>query len=221
MAARNDILFRVARRRSSVRRARNLLHAVAGDWSIGQETLAEAELVLSELVTNALRVPVPGDRLVEVRIARLPEDGVLRLEVGDAGGGKPEVRTPSEDETGGRGLLLVDALAHRWGYEPRPSGIGKTVWAELKTPDIAPEPEATEVAAITVRAGQRVRVRGKWYTVRGLHAERHASDSEAHVVLHLDDGPGLRITADSPLTVQADPPPRSGDGAWRDAPRRK
>ncbi|MER7936869.1 MULTISPECIES: tetratricopeptide repeat protein [unclassified Streptomyces] len=54
--------------------------------------------------------------------------------------GKPEVRLPSDDETGGRGLLLVQALAHRWGVEERAGGIGKTVWAELKALDILAGP---------------------------------------------------------------------------------
>ncbi|MGV9882912.1 hypothetical protein [Streptomyces sp. NPDC003006] len=40
----------------------------------------------------------------------------------DAGAGRPEVKVPGEDETGGRGLLLVDALAHRWGVRAEPCG---------------------------------------------------------------------------------------------------
>ncbi|MCZ9336581.1 ATP-binding protein, partial [Streptomyces sp. TRM76130] len=68
--------------------------------------------------------PVPSGRQVGVRIARSPADGLLRLEVSDAGPGRPEIRTPDDEETGGRGLLLVDALAHRWGVEERAYGIG-------------------------------------------------------------------------------------------------
>ncbi|MEU7468174.1 ATP-binding protein [Streptomyces sp. NPDC044984] len=121
---------------------------------MGQETPDNAELVLSELVTNALRVPAPGDRQVGVRISRSMADGLLRLEVSDSGGGCPEVREPGGDETGGRGLLLVSALAHRWGYGTRPAGIGKTVFAELKAPGIVAEPEVREVAAVMVRTGE-------------------------------------------------------------------
>ncbi|MEU3278687.1 ATP-binding protein [Streptomyces antibioticus] len=121
-------------------RSRAALHAVLGGWGVSQDVLESAELVLSELVTNALRVPVPRDRQVGVRIARSLEDGLLRLEVSDAGAGKPEVRVPCDEETGGRGLLLVEAMAHRWGVEDREGGIGKTVWAELKAPDIVAGP---------------------------------------------------------------------------------
>ncbi|MEU8648903.1 ATP-binding protein [Streptomyces sp. NPDC048737] len=140
MAAQDEVIFRLSRSRRSVPRSRAALHAVLGGWGIAQGALESAELVLSELVTNALRVPVPRDRQVGVRIARLPADGLLRLEVSDAGSGRPEVRAPRDEETGGRGLLLVEALAHRWGVEERAGGIGKTVWAELKAPDIVAGP---------------------------------------------------------------------------------
>ncbi|MEV7872760.1 ATP-binding protein, partial [Streptomyces sp. NPDC088124] len=122
----NEVTFRLTRRRSSVPRARAMLHAAFGDWSVGQDALDDSELVLSELVTNALRVRVPGDRQVGVRILLLPDERLVRLEVSDAGAGKPQIQHPCEDETGGRGLMLVEALAHRWGVEERVGGIGKT-----------------------------------------------------------------------------------------------
>ncbi|MEV7872756.1 ATP-binding protein, partial [Streptomyces sp. NPDC088124] len=122
----NEVVFRLTRRRSSVPRARAMLHAAFGDWSVGQDALEDSELVLSELVTNALRVRVPGDRQVGVRILLLPDERLVRLEVSDAGAGKPQIQHPCEDETGGRGLMLVEALAHRWGVEERVGGIGKT-----------------------------------------------------------------------------------------------
>ncbi|MGY0058421.1 ATP-binding protein [Streptomyces sp. LZ34] len=202
MAAPNEVTFRLPRRRSSVRRARALLYAALGEWGVGQDAVETGELVLSELVTNALRVRVPCDRLVGVRIAWLAEDGLLRLEVSDAGEGKPEVRAPGDDETGGRGLLLVEALAHRWGFEQRACGIGKTVWSELKAPHLVPEREGIEIAAAAVRAGQCVRVWGAWHAVRSVGTERSASDGGHTVVLGLDDGSALRIDATGPLTVR-------------------
>ncbi|GHJ34926.1 ATP-binding protein [Streptomyces sp. TS71-3] len=132
MAATNEVAFRLSRRPTTVPRARALLHAMLGTWQVSQDVSETAELVLSELVTNALRVRVPHDRQVGVRITHSPQDGVLLLEVSDAGTGRPEVRNPGEDETSGRGLLLVEALADRWGVRDRAHGIGKTVWAELK-----------------------------------------------------------------------------------------
>lgn len=196
-----EVKFRLSRRRSSVPRARALLQSVLGAWGIGQ--VAETgELVLSELVTNAMRVRVPRDRLVGVRIAWLAEDGLLRLEVSDAGEGKPEMRAPGDDETGGRGLLLVEALAHRWGFEQRACGIGKTVWAELNAPHSAPERDGTEIAAAAVRPGQCVRVWGAWQMVRSVGTERPTADCGHTIVLELDDGSALRLDATGPLTVR-------------------
>lgn len=197
----NEVTFRLSRSRRSVGRTRALAHAVLGAWGVGQEVVETAELVLSELVTNALRVPVPRDRQVGVRIVRSPGDGLLRLEVSDAGSGRPEVRTPGEDETCGRGLMLVEALAHCWGVEERVAGIGKTVWAELKAPDIVAVPVTKEMAAVTVRPGQHVRVSGEWHAVRNVRTELHAAGGLA-VVLRLDGGPALRVNAAEPLMVR-------------------
>lgn len=203
MSALNEITFRLPRSRSSVPRARALLHAVLGDWGVGQEALDNAELVLSELVTNALRVAVPGDRQVGVRISRSLADGVLRIEVSDAGGGRPEVREPGEDETGGRGLLLVAALAHRWGWEERAAGIGKTVFAELKASDIVAGPGTREVAAALVEAGQEVRVWGEWRTVVCVRGDQYAAGGPA-VLLEFGAGPALRVHAAEPLAVRTE-----------------
>ncbi|WP_445516667.1 ATP-binding protein [Streptomyces sp. NEAU-174] len=197
-----EVKFRLPRRRNSVPRSRALLHSVLGAWDIGQDVREVAELILSELVTNALRVRVPNDRLVGVRIVRLLEEGVLRLEVSDAGDGKPEVRKPEEDETCGRGLLLVEALAHRWGYERRSCGIGKTIWAELKAPDLVSARDGAEVAACMVQAGQSVWRRGGWHLVRSVDTQQQASGGLT-VVLRFDDGSAVRIDAAEPLTVRA------------------
>ncbi|WP_329216702.1 ATP-binding protein [Streptomyces sp. NBC_01485] len=182
-------------------RTRALAHAVLGEWGVSQDVLESAELVLSELVTNALCVPVPSDRRVGVRIARSLAEGLLRLEVSDAGSGRPEARAPGDEETCGRGLLLVEALAHRWGVEERVGGIGKTVWVELKAPDLVAEPVGREVAAVLVRSGQRVRVWGEWRVVVSVRSERIGAADSA-VVLELDEGPALRVQAAEPLVVR-------------------
>ncbi|MFI1022676.1 ATP-binding protein [Streptomyces olivaceus] len=204
MPSPNEISFQLARSRRSVPRARALLNAVLGDWGVGQETLDSAELVLSELVTNAVRVPVPSGRRIGVRITRSAADGLLRLEVSDAGGGVPEVRQPERDETGGRGLLLVAALAHRWGHEKRAGGIGKTVFAELKAADIVAEPAVREVAAVMVGAGQQVRVKTVWRTVVDVRRDQRAPAGSS-VLLRFDDGLALRVTATEPLAVRTVP----------------
>ncbi|MET7320707.1 ATP-binding protein [Streptomyces sp. NPDC005549] len=210
----DEVTFRLSRCRRSVPRSRAALHAVLGGWRVGQEVLESAELVLSELVTNALRVRVPSDRQVGVKIARSLADGLLRLEVSDAGSGRPEVRAPGDEEIGGRGLLLVEALAHRWGVDERAGGIGKTVWAELKAPDIVAEPVGREVAAVMVRPGQRVRAWGAWHAVRTVRTESYAAGGLA-IVLGLDEGPALRVHAAEPLTVRdgdVPSPQESGEG---------
>lgn len=97
-----------------------------------------AELLLSELVTNAVRHSrAPHGRDIGVRLARY--DGVLRVEVADAG---PAVKlTPqvvADWDERGRGLAIVAALAERWGCCPRRHGIGKAVWAEIRWMQEAP-----------------------------------------------------------------------------------
>ncbi|MFF2958382.1 ATP-binding protein [Streptomyces sp. NPDC057963] len=64
-------------------------------------------------------------------------DGV-RIEVHDASDVQPKERSPESDKCGGRGLMLVAALADRWGREAR-CGPGKVMWAELTPGRRAPE----------------------------------------------------------------------------------
>ncbi len=85
-----------------------------------------AELLVSELVTNALLHADAPRRL------RLFRDRVLTVEVSDAGGQPPQLRTFGEQDEGGRGMFLVGELAHRWGS--RQTKEGKVVWAELELP---------------------------------------------------------------------------------------
>ena len=101
--------------------------------SAGDERFAPAgELVVSELVTNAVRhARLPG-RLVWVRFDLYPEE--LRIEVHDPGRRQPVVQHAAEGDEGGRGLWLVECLAARWGCCPRMGGIGKIVWAIVVPP---------------------------------------------------------------------------------------
>ena len=114
----------------SATRARHELTLTLQEW--GLDGLAdEAELVLSELFTNAIRhASAPWDRLIETRYERLP-DGGIRIEVHDANDGVPLMQRPTGEDEGGRGLALVDALTgRRWGVSSR-LGVGKLVWARL------------------------------------------------------------------------------------------
>ncbi|MFF2659634.1 ATP-binding protein [Kitasatospora sp. NPDC058032] len=91
---------------------------------------------LGELFANAVRHgDAPPDRLIEIRFA--VTTGRLRLEVHDAGTGRPALQpSTAPDDEHGRGLFLVNELSERWGCCPRAGGIGKFVWA-LITPAAA------------------------------------------------------------------------------------
>jgi anti-sigma regulatory factor (Ser/Thr protein kinase) len=90
--------------------------------------LADAPLIVSELVTNSMRHAGLQD-VAEVRVSAALADDVLRIEVEDAGtSGAVIRRTPNRDLGGGFGLNIIDALALRWGVE---RGSGTLVWVEL------------------------------------------------------------------------------------------
>lgn len=120
-------------------RARGLLRERLAGWGVGEEARDVAELLLSELVTNSVRHAArPTGRLVAVG-AELSPGRLLRIEVADASEAQPVLRTgPAADAEGGRGLLLVAALAAEWGTYPR-RHVGKVVWFTLRLGDAAKE----------------------------------------------------------------------------------
>jgi PAS domain S-box-containing protein len=91
------------------------------------ELVDSATLLLSELVTNA--VLYAGQGLIRVDVG-LKGRG-LRVQVHDGGSSVPKMGHHAIDAEGGRGLLLVDAIAREWGTERRPDG--KVVWFTLNT----------------------------------------------------------------------------------------
>jgi PAS domain S-box-containing protein len=94
-------------------------------WGLGNLAMT-TELVVSELVTNAIRYAEPPIRL------RLLRDARLTCEVADASSTAPRLRHARSTDEGGRGLFLVAQLTDRWGarYTPR----GKIIWAEQEIP---------------------------------------------------------------------------------------
>ncbi|WP_073946440.1 ATP-binding protein [Streptomyces kebangsaanensis] len=127
-----DIEFRLPRHARSVSRARALLREQATSWKLPDEVTETAVLLLSELMTNAYRhAKVSPGREIRARCV-LDGDGRLRISVTDANDTLPMPREASPEDESGRGLALVEALADDWGAEPRPGGIGKTVWFELE-----------------------------------------------------------------------------------------
>lgn len=82
-----------------------------------------AELIVSELVTNAIRYGRPP-----IQLRLIHDNDILISEVFDASSTAPHLRRARLFDEGGRGLLLVAQLAHRWGTRHDP--VGKTIWAE-------------------------------------------------------------------------------------------
>ncbi|MEV5754618.1 SpoIIE family protein phosphatase [Actinoallomurus sp. NPDC052308] len=111
---------------SAVRDARVRVRETLERWDC-EELSFSTELVVSELVTNALRY-ASGD--IELRLLR---DRTLVCEVRDDSDALPRARQAADDDEGGRGLQVVHRLAKRWGA--RPAGDGKVVWCELELPD--------------------------------------------------------------------------------------
>jgi anti-sigma regulatory factor (Ser/Thr protein kinase) len=105
--------------------ARTAVTEACRRWHL-TELIETTALLVSELVTNAVRHARPP---ISLKISQ-PRPGRLHVEVADHSPDPPRPnRHPDATSTGGRGLLIVDALATAWGY--RRDGTGKTVWFDL------------------------------------------------------------------------------------------
>ncbi|WP_103514590.1 SpoIIE family protein phosphatase [Streptomyces sp. SM10] len=105
--------------------ARKRAAAQLVEWGL-EDAVFTTELVVSELVTNAIRY---GGDPIHLRLIR---DTALICEVVDGSSTAPHLRRARIYDEGGRGLLLVASLTARWGT--RYSGTGKTIWAEQPLP---------------------------------------------------------------------------------------
>jgi anti-sigma regulatory factor (Ser/Thr protein kinase) len=108
----------VSKVRSSV--SRQLTH-----WDL-DDLAFTTELILSELVTNAIRY---GGDPIRVRVLL---DRTLICEVYDSSNTSPHLRYAAMTDEGGRGLFLVAQLSERWGTRYTPAG--KVIWAEQPLP---------------------------------------------------------------------------------------
>ncbi len=109
-----------------VRAARHAVRRTLHDWGLGALT-EQAELLVSELVTNAVRHAGGPIGL------RMVHGGSLLVEVTDRKTEPPRVRAAAPDDEDGRGLPLVARTARLWGTRQGPTG--KTVWFELPLPE--------------------------------------------------------------------------------------
>ncbi|MGW1783972.1 SpoIIE family protein phosphatase [Streptomyces sp. NPDC002143] len=97
-------------------------------WGL-EEMSFVTELVVSELVTNAIRYGQPP-----IQLRLIHDTTTLTCEVYDAGSTAPHLRRARAFDEGGRGLLLVAQLTQRWGTRQTPQG--KTIWTEQTLPTV-------------------------------------------------------------------------------------
>ncbi len=117
-------VWRLPARDDAPARARALAAEILGAWGTAGDLRDNALLVVSELVTNAVRFATGP---VTVRLIRSGHR--LLCDVGDTGNGRPRLRHGGPLDDRGRGLLVVHKLTRRWGV--RWTDTGKVVWAEV------------------------------------------------------------------------------------------
>jgi anti-sigma regulatory factor (Ser/Thr protein kinase) len=116
---------------SSVGAARRRLIGDLTDAGVYEATACDAGLVLSELISNALRhaTPLPGSL---IRVSWGISDDCVEIAVSDGGGPTvPVINKPAANALGGRGLGIVDRLSLNWGVHTHQDGSETTVWAAL------------------------------------------------------------------------------------------
>ena len=127
----NTLSTNLPRSPDSVGAARRLVNGHTP--SLDSQQRQDAALMVSELVTNAVRHTRSG-RLAMVLYLEA-DGGWLRIEVHDADPHEPRQRQPGALDESGFGLLLIEALAGKWGVEQ--TMTGKAVWAELDARQVA------------------------------------------------------------------------------------
>ncbi|MEV6054321.1 SpoIIE family protein phosphatase [Streptomyces sp. NPDC052107] len=116
--------WRLPARDDAPARARVQVSALLRQWRTRDDTRDNVLLLVSELVTNAVRFATGP---ITVRLIRAGHG--LLCEVGDTGNGRPRLRRGRPLDDGGRGLHIVHGLTTRWGV--RWTDTGKVVWAEV------------------------------------------------------------------------------------------
>jgi anti-sigma regulatory factor (Ser/Thr protein kinase) len=127
LGTRNRSMAVFDRRVESAAEARSWLASFLNERDVEDATRGDAALVVSELVTNALR---HGEGPTVLRVALTAT--VVQLSVTDSGDGVPRMLPPEPGRVGGLGLVVVDRLTTEWGVASCPGG--KTLWAQLGRP---------------------------------------------------------------------------------------
>jgi signal transduction histidine kinase len=109
---------------NAVRQARDVTRSTLARWGAAVECADDAVLIVSEMVTNAIRYSRG-----RIRLRLHWAGGSLRVEVRDASPLLPRLLAPSSGAERGRGLRIVAGLASRWGSTRLRDG--KVVWVEL------------------------------------------------------------------------------------------
>ncbi|GGP01579.1 ATP-binding protein [Nonomuraea glycinis] len=107
--------------------ARRFVRDVAADWGAAVDVPEVAELLVSELVTNALTHGAAGTHAIRVTVSR--EEELLVVDVHDTCPVLPRLRLASPLDLSGRGLAIVQTFSHDWGWTVTP--YGKSVWFQL------------------------------------------------------------------------------------------
>ncbi|MFB6559958.1 MULTISPECIES: SpoIIE family protein phosphatase [unclassified Streptomyces] len=125
---------------AAVSRVRNACARRLADWGL-EDIAFTTELILSELITNAIRY---GTEPIRVRLLY---DRSLVCEVSDGSSTSPHLRRAEDTDEGGRGLFLVAQFALRWGT--RYTDRGKIIWSEQATHEgVAPAAMVPEEALL-------------------------------------------------------------------------
>jgi len=112
----------------AVPRARHHARRVLADWDLG--ALGEpAELVVSELVTNAIRACRAAGAHRQVRLRLATDRARVLIEVQDGSPQPPAPADATAEDESGRGLCLVEAMSAAWDWYPHRASGGKVVWA--------------------------------------------------------------------------------------------
>ncbi|MFI9366087.1 ATP-binding protein [Kitasatospora sp. NPDC053057] len=128
---------RYQRHPSAVKAARFRAAELTEEWGL-QPHADDVQLILSEVLTNAVRHGAGRQVAVSYHL----DAARLRVEVRDQGDAIPCPRSADGEAEDGRGLMIVQGLASRWGVNDRV--IGKAVWFEI---DVPPVPATNEPSA--------------------------------------------------------------------------